>query len=85
MIIENKNLSPYIFHNFDNSLSSHVFTKPLKYADVTPIFKEDDEPFRKNYRRISIIPVLSKVTERLMYITSFTPTSKTFYQKCSVV
>ena len=67
MIIENKNLSPYIFHNFDNSLSSHVFPKSLKYADVTPIFKEDDEPFRKNYRRISIIPVLSKVTERLMY------------------
>lgn len=67
MIMENKNLSPYIFHNFDNSLSSHVFPKPLKYVDVTPKFKEDEEPFKKNYRRISIIPVISKSIKRFMY------------------
>ena len=68
MIIENIDLSSLnIFHNFNNSISSYVFPKPLKHAEVTPIFKEDEETFKRNYRRISIISVLSKVFERLMY------------------
>ena len=39
----------------------------MKYADVTPIHKKDDETEKTNYRPTSILPNLSKVYERLMY------------------
>ena len=39
----------------------------MKYADVTPIHKKDDKTDKENYRPISILPILSKVYERLMY------------------
>ena len=33
---------------------------------VTPVFKKDDKSDKSNYRRISILPNLSKVYERIM-------------------
>ena len=39
----------------------------MKYADVTPIHKEDDKNDKTDYRPISILPYLSKVYEGLMY------------------
>ena len=39
----------------------------MKYSDVIPIHKKDDERDKENYRPISILPNLSKVYERLMY------------------
>ena len=39
----------------------------MKYADVTPIHKEDDKTDKTNYCPISILPNLSKVYERLTY------------------
>ena len=38
----------------------------MKYADVTPIHKNDDKTGKTKYRPISILPKLSKVYERLM-------------------
>ena len=39
----------------------------LKMAKVVPIFKGDDKMFVNNYRPVSVLPVLSKILERLMY------------------
>ena len=39
----------------------------MKYAEVTPIHKNDDKTGKENYRPISILSNLSKVYERLMY------------------
>ena len=39
----------------------------MKYAEVTPIHKNDDKTDKENYRIISVLPNLSKVYERLMY------------------
>ena len=39
----------------------------MKYAEVTPIHKKGDKTDRENYCPISILPNLSKVSERLMY------------------
>ena len=39
----------------------------LKLADITPIFKKDDATLAKNYRPISVLPVVSKVFKRLMH------------------
>ena len=40
--------------------------KYLKLADVTPIFKKVDSSDVKNYRPISVLPVMSKVFERIL-------------------
>ena len=38
----------------------------LKYADITPIFKREDPTLAKNYRPVRVLPVISKIFERLM-------------------
>ena len=68
IIKENKEvISFYVFHNFNNALSSCSFPTALKHADVRPAFKKDDKTDKENCRPISILPNLSKVYERLMY------------------
>lgn len=47
------------------SFSSGVFPSHLKMAKVIPIYKKDDPKLVTNYRPISILPVLSKVFEKL--------------------
>ena len=42
------------------------FPSRLKYADITPIFKKLERIFRENYRPVSILPVVSKIFERIM-------------------
>ena len=68
IIKENKDVvSLYVFHNFNNALSSCSFPTALRYADVQPAFKKDDETDKENDEPISILLSLSKVYERLMY------------------
>ena len=43
------------------------FPNELKKADVTPIFKKDDPTKTKNYRSVSVLPVVSKVFETIMH------------------
>ena len=38
----------------------------IKAANVTPIFKKDDPLDKANYRPVSILPLISKVCERLI-------------------
>ena len=42
------------------------FPSKLKYADLIPIFKKLDSTQTENYRPVSILPVVSKLFERLM-------------------
>jgi hypothetical protein len=44
-----------------------VFPSELKQANITPIFKKGDPSLFQNYRPISILPVFSKVFERLLH------------------
>ena len=56
-----------LFHIFDNSINNGIFPEALKIAKITPIFKSDDKTKLSNYRPISVLPVFSKVLERIMY------------------
>ena len=38
----------------------------MKYAIVSPIHKKDDYSYKKNYRPVSLLPIVSKVFERLL-------------------
>ena len=51
----------------NNSFSSIVFAKVWKIAEVTPILKSGDIEDPGNCRPISLLPILSKVSERLVH------------------
>ena len=44
------------------------FPDELKAAEVTQIFKKNDDLDKENYRPVSVLPLVSKVIERVMYI-----------------
>ena len=70
VIITKENIdivSYFLYHNFNDSLSCSTFPTCIKYAEVTPIHKNDDKTDKENYRPINILFNLSKVYERLMY------------------
>ena len=46
-------------------LTSH-FPNNLKLGDITPAYKKDDPNIIKNWRPISILPVVSKIFERIL-------------------
>ena len=46
--------------------SSRKFPSNLKLADITPIYKKKNPQAKETYKPISVLPVLSKVFERLM-------------------
>ena len=54
-------------HICNLSFSTGVFPCELKIANVVSIFKANDEMIFSNDRSVSVLPVLSKLIERLMY------------------
>ena len=54
-------------HICNLSFTTGVFPYELKIANVVPIFKSGDERVFSNYRPVSVLPVFSKLLERLMY------------------
>ena len=62
-------VSNLVYNNFsDSSLFSSNFPSHLKNATITPIFKKKDRNNVENYRPVSILPNLSKINGRCMYI-----------------
>ena len=47
-------------------VSQQKFSDNLKLADVTPVFTKDDTNLTKNYRPVSVLPIVSKIFERLL-------------------
>ena len=68
-------------HLVNESLSSGVFPKILKTAKVVPIFISGKKSSCKNYRPISILSVLSKVFERIVFerLYKFMQVNNLFY------
>ena len=48
-------------------ITQKCFSNNLKLADVTPVFKKEDASLLKNHRPVSILPVVSKMYERIMH------------------
>ncbi len=51
----------------NQSLASGIFPDRLKLARVRPLFKKGDKQLITNYRPISILPVFSKIFERVVH------------------
>ena len=68
LIKMNENIfSRLIFQNFNQSLVNGEFPLRLKQAEVILVFKKEEKLDKSNFRPVSILPVISKIYERLMY------------------
>ena len=63
--------SEFTFETLSNyikkSIETDYFPDSLKEANITPIFKKNDPLDKSNYRPVSILPLISKVSERPIY------------------
>ena len=60
-------ISPLLAKIVNNSLNSGVFPQILKTGRVVPIFKSGDRKQVGNYRPISVLPILSKIFEKVVF------------------
>ena len=67
LIGSNDIVSSYLSNIFNDSKNSQKYPTSLKMADITPIPKEGVKTLKKNYRPVSILPILSKIYEGNMY------------------
>ena len=58
---------PQVTHLMNLCLATNTFPSKFKTAVITPIYKSGSPTLFSNYRPISVLPVLSKILERIMY------------------
>ena len=51
----------------NDALSQGIFPDSLKFANITPVHKKDEATDKQNYRPVSVLPLLSKVFEKVIY------------------
>ena len=62
-----------IFQNFNQSLVNGKYPHCLKQAEVIPVFKNKEKLHKSNNRPVNILPVISRIYERVMYDQMFKP------------
>ena len=62
----NKFFAAYIAKYFNDSLKNAKFPNCLKLASITPIFKKNARTSKNNYRPVTVLPVISKMFERII-------------------
>ena len=70
----------YICHFFNVCVDKGTFPSVLKHADITPVFKKGYRGSKENYRPVSILPVISKIFEKLL-CNQITPFMDQFLSK----
>lgn len=59
-------LSDPLSHIFNSSMQTGVVPDQLKIAKVIPLYKSGDKSEFSNYRPISLLPIFSKILEKIM-------------------
>jgi len=63
--------APYVLspltYIFNKVLSTGIFPERLKFSEVTPLLKKGDITEFSNYRPISLLTSLSKITEKIIF------------------
>ena len=57
----------YLTSSVNESISSGKFPDSLKPSNIVPVHKKKDPTDKCNYRPVSILPLLSKLFEKIMY------------------
>ena len=48
-------------------LAQGIYPERLKFSSIKPIYRSGDKSSPSNYRPISLLPVFSKIFEKVMY------------------
>ena len=56
-----------LFKIFKNCLKCEIFANDWKKGNIVPIFKKGDKENIKNYRLVSLLPICSRIFERIIY------------------
>lgn len=67
LLLTYRRILPHLTFFFNLCLTTSVFPDQLKVAVIKPIFKAGDRNLFNNYRPISLLPILSKVLEKILY------------------
>ena len=51
----------------DAIVGENIFPDSLKFADITPVHKKDETTNKENCRPVSVLPLISKIFERVIY------------------
>ena len=52
---------------FNKSISDGVFPEKMKISEIVPLYKSKEKHIQSNYRPIALLPVMSKVLEKIVY------------------
>ena len=47
-------------------IETGTFPESMKLAEITPVFKKKDPLNKNNYRPVSVLPIVSKLFEKIM-------------------
>ena len=61
-------IAPMLCELINLSFSTGLFPNCLKCSIITPIFKNGDHNLVSNFRPISILPIISKIFEKCLYV-----------------
>ena len=67
-------IAPALQNLFNKILRTGNFSDKLKLADITQVFKTNNPFEKEGYRPVSVLPIVSKIFERIMQkqVTLFT-------------
>ena len=68
LILSLEYIADPLVHICNSSMIEGVFPEQLKIACVLPLYKAEDPMYFNHYRPVSLLTILSKVFERLMYV-----------------
>ena len=68
MLKDNKDICSLVLTNdIRNCIDNTTFPMSQKKADISPLFKKNDRLMKDNYRAVSILPMFSKIYEKIIY------------------
>ena len=67
----------------NESIRTNTFPEKMKQANITPLFKKKDKLNKDNYRSVNLLPILSKIFERILFNQIYESTEKMFHKYLS--
>ena len=62
-----KQIAEPIANCVNSSISTDIYPDELKKADIVPVFKKKDQNNKTNYRPTSLLPLIPKIFEKVIY------------------
>ena len=60
-------IAPVLTECYNQNIENSTFPNELKNADISPVYEQKDHHDKSNYRPVSILTLLSKPFERILY------------------